>query len=290
MIQGNVPHDDVDTGNPLKIGGKAASGTPTAVSNGDRVNAWFNLNGALKTDPTGTTSQPVTFTTPVPVTGDTAHDAPDTGSPIKIGGKASSGTPTAVANGDRVDAWLGLNGQVRTDPTGATTQPVSIAATVSVQGDVAHDGVDSGNPIKIGGKTVATATAPTAVATGDRTDAVFDRHGKQLVDPNPANPLYVHDTITTTTPVDQIAAPGANKAIVVRSYMIKAAGSNAGTTRLTLQFDTASDPIFSSIESPGGGGALMGKWVGPTNKKLTATVGTASRTGDFHVAYEVMDV
>lgn len=42
---GDVAHDAADNGNPLKIGGKAASSTPTAVTAGDRVNAYFDLSG-----------------------------------------------------------------------------------------------------------------------------------------------------------------------------------------------------------------------------------------------------
>lgn len=43
--EGTVAHDDADSGNPVKIGGKAASSEPTAVTANDRVNAWFDLNG-----------------------------------------------------------------------------------------------------------------------------------------------------------------------------------------------------------------------------------------------------
>lgn len=43
---GGTPHDSVDSGNPLKIGGKASTTIPTAVAEGDRVNAWFSPNGA----------------------------------------------------------------------------------------------------------------------------------------------------------------------------------------------------------------------------------------------------
>jgi len=42
-----VAHDAVDTGDPLKIGGKASDVAPTAVVVGDRVNAWLDLNGRL---------------------------------------------------------------------------------------------------------------------------------------------------------------------------------------------------------------------------------------------------
>lgn len=42
-----VAHDAADSGSPAKIGGYASTTPPTAVSAaGDRVNAWFTLNGA----------------------------------------------------------------------------------------------------------------------------------------------------------------------------------------------------------------------------------------------------
>lgn len=44
---GNVAHDAVDSGNPLKFGGKAASSLPSAVADGDRVDAYYDLNGRL---------------------------------------------------------------------------------------------------------------------------------------------------------------------------------------------------------------------------------------------------
>lgn len=42
----------------------------------------------------------------VTVEGDTAHDAADTGDPVKIGGRARTAHPTAVANNDRVDGYF----------------------------------------------------------------------------------------------------------------------------------------------------------------------------------------
>lgn len=48
----------------------------------------------------------------------------------------------------------------------------------SVSGDVAHDGVDAGEPVKIGGK--ALNAQPTAVAANDRVNAMFDIYGRQV--------------------------------------------------------------------------------------------------------------
>lgn len=47
IVSGDVAHDAADSGNPIKIGGKAASSAPAAVSAGDRVNAYFDTAGRL---------------------------------------------------------------------------------------------------------------------------------------------------------------------------------------------------------------------------------------------------
>lgn len=48
-VSGDVAHDAVDAGEPVKIGGYAKAAAPTDVSaDGDRVNAWFDLAGRLQ--------------------------------------------------------------------------------------------------------------------------------------------------------------------------------------------------------------------------------------------------
>lgn len=48
---GNVAHDSVDSGNPIKIGGYASTSVPTSVSSGDRVNALFTVKGSMVASP-----------------------------------------------------------------------------------------------------------------------------------------------------------------------------------------------------------------------------------------------
>lgn len=50
IATGNVAHDAADSGNPLKIGGKARTTTPTAVAANDRVDAFFDEYGRLWTN------------------------------------------------------------------------------------------------------------------------------------------------------------------------------------------------------------------------------------------------
>jgi hypothetical protein len=53
--------------------------------------------------------------------------------------------------------------------------------TEEVVGNVAHDAVDSGNPVKIGGKAADPTSMPSAVAAADRVNAVYDLSGRAVV-------------------------------------------------------------------------------------------------------------
>lgn len=255
-VAGDRDHDETDAYQPIKIGGRAQSAIPTAVAANDRTNAYFDLNGRLAVFDGG-----LSLTTDSLTEGSTGATAPTTGS--LIGAKVNTSAPTysdghmqplsmdtsgalrvtgggtqytddaALANGagsgtlmlghsgSNVRAILtettgavvvsdgGISFGVTTDSegtTGATTgtiaglaggavttaAPTYTTATmnalsldtsgnlrVAPSGNIAHDGVDSGNPLKIGGK-VSTAT-PTAVANADRTDAWFDEFGRIVV-------------------------------------------------------------------------------------------------------------
>lgn len=49
VVIGDIAHDAADSGSPIKLGGKAATSIPAAVSNADRVNAYFDEYGRLHT-------------------------------------------------------------------------------------------------------------------------------------------------------------------------------------------------------------------------------------------------
>ena len=121
-IEGDVAHDGVDSGNPVKVGGKARVGTPANVADADRVDAWFTNRGAFVVD------------------GGRLHDETDIGGPIKIGGKASSSAPSAVAASDRVDAYFDTSGRL------AVFTDVALPAGTNAIGKLAaNSGVDIGD-------------------------------------------------------------------------------------------------------------------------------------------------
>ncbi len=111
------------------------------------------------------------------VAGDVAHDAADSGSPIKMGGKASTSRPTPVADGDRVNAWMGLDGRVVTSPGATGAEIHSLAARTGTPTFVLQTNPGSRGVYIIVYVTAVTSTpsvtpqlyllTPTATATSD---------------------------------------------------------------------------------------------------------------------------
>lgn len=69
-----------------------------------RVTIANNSTGVVSVDDNGGTLTVDGTVTASNCTGSVAHDSADSGNPVKIGGKARTANPTAVANNDRVDA------------------------------------------------------------------------------------------------------------------------------------------------------------------------------------------
>lgn len=191
--QGHAAHDEADDGNPVKVGYYAKATAPSAVADGDIVNAWADQNGRqqvgsdetfgtpasavptkgvmacgtdgtnarhVKTETDGTVHVKIISTATQQIEGDTAHDAADAGKPVKIGAKANAEEPAAVtAENDRANIGTDLYGNLRS------------------VGNMAHSTADRGNPVKVGGK--ASASEPVAVDENDRVNTMHDLYGNQ---------------------------------------------------------------------------------------------------------------
>lgn len=164
------------------------------------------------------------------VQGDVAAGSTDSGNPVKVGGIARDTAPTAVANGQRTNAWYGRNGQQATlivDGAGniVKVQTANAAAfgaddyAVSTrginynydgatfwlqkgdsnglfnQGNIANGVAESGNPLLVGG--TANTSFPSAVNPGARARAWFNQNGAQMA-----------ASVTANAPAD--ATTGAN--------------------------------------------------------------------------------
>jgi hypothetical protein len=99
---------------------------------------------------------------------------------------------------------------------------------VAAAGGVAHDGADSGNPVKVGGRARSSEIA--AVSSDDRSDFITDLVGKQIVLPyaNPENFVSgaITSAMTSTTSTSLIGAPGSG----LRNYITQITVSNSHAT------------------------------------------------------------
>ena len=109
----------------------------------------------------------------------------------------------------------------------------------SVSGDVAHDGVDAGEPVKVGGR--ADTTFQTAVADGDRVNALFDVYGVQQVRGDHPNKWSYHENSSSAlTDASVQAAPGAGLSVYITDIML----SNGAATALNLFIEEGASTVL----------------------------------------------
>src|SRR3990167_9491260 len=102
------------------------------------------------------------------------------------------------------------------------------ASAQQVQGNIAHDTGDAGNPIKIGAIAIAHGTNPTAVAAADRTNVYSNRAGIPFVIGGHPNIITAEYRATTAQTNDDIlGAIGAGTKYVIT--MIAVAADKANT-------------------------------------------------------------
>lgn len=119
-------------------------------------------------------------------------------------------------------------------------------------GDVAHDGVDSGNPMKIGAKAIAHGTNPTAVAAADRTDLYANRAGIPFVlNGHPNHKCAVYNTTAAGTDDPLIAVVSAGTKIVVTGYQISLDEATTVGVAVRIGFGTANVPALGASAADG---------------------------------------
>lgn len=188
--------------------------------------------------------------------------------PLMGAGNTGTGSPRVTIATDQATIPVSL----ASVPSHAVTNAGTFAVQAASAGDVAHDGVDSGNPIKMGGK--ATNVEPTAVsATGDRANFITDMVGKQIILPyaNPEN--FVSGAITTamtgTTSTSLIAAPAAG----LRNYITQITVSNAHATvgtDVVIQDGSGGTTLYTIPAAAVYGGAVL-TFPTPLRQPTTAT-------------------
>ncbi len=131
--------------------------------------------------------------------------------------------------------------------------------TTDTAGDIAHDAVDSGNPVKVGAIASNSIEGRTQVANADRTDAVADLNGVLLQRPHTTleEAIAERDSITSGTSTafaGAFAAPGAGNHLYVTAMSV----ANTSSTDTFIDFqDGASGTVIWTMSLPANGGANM---------------------------------
>lgn len=247
--------------------------------------------------------------------GNTAHDAAAASiNPLLVGLYASAAAPSDVsADNDAVRAWALRSGAQCIQPTfagilgvagngasGTGVQRVTIAndstgvlATVSTVttvgtltgGGVAHDGVDSGNPIKTGARAALTLSNDTMVADGDRADNVSDADGAQIVrNQFPLGDLIserVSNTDGASTALSNFAAVAST-----RSYITAISVYNSSSTDGYIDFrDGTGGSVLFTVPLPALGGAILPAGAAPYFRTTANTALAFDVSGALSTVY-----
>jgi len=230
----------------------------------------------LRVDPTGTTTQPVSGTV-------TANLAAGTNNIGDVDVLTVNGVAPAFGSGVRgatvQRVTVATDDVVPASQSGTwTVQPGNTANTtawlVDPRGNVAHDGADSGNPVKVGLKATTSLAGLTLVANADRTDVFAGVDGVQITRPHANLEDLLQDRAadtggTSTAFAGGFAAPGAG--IRLWATMVIVHNSNTTTTGSVDIRDGAAGSVLAAIPAPANGGAIV-----PFQTPLKFTANTAA--------------
>lgn len=250
----------------------AVTGTVTATGS-VTVSGSVAVTGGI----IGTITNSVAVTGTVTATGSVAI----TGGTI---GTITNSVASTVANGANIT--LGAIADAAWDGASTTTSSVVAllkkiyAGTLTIGGDVAHDGVDAGNPVKYGGK--AATAPPAAVSAADRVNAQFDIYGKQVVLSGGLREDRANQqtSVSTTTETVVVTADATYK---LDLYGLTLANTSASACKVTVKDGTAGTTRFV-FQVPAGD--TRGFMVDPSgackqsaaNANWTVTCGTSVST------------
>lgn len=222
---------ETNTENHIDVGAKnlVFNGTTWDRSRGDATNGMLvNLGTNNDVTITGTVDVSVQNAS-IPVT--------DNGGSLTVDGSVSvSNFPATQAVSGTVTIQDGGN-TITVDGT------VTVTDGLNIEGTVAHDSADTGNPVKIGFQ--ASSTLPTAVATGDRVNGVADLYGRQLVaNIDDGMQVWKGANYTTTQTGTDIWTPSAGKRIGITYLAISSYGTTAA--RVIIWLGASGDTAYTA--------------------------------------------
>ncbi len=171
-----------------------------------------------------------------------------------------------------------------------------------IAGDIAHDGVDSGNPVLQGRRTIAHGTNPTAVAAADRSVLYANRAGIPFQIGGHPNVITRSHLIAHSDGAQTNAAlltVGAGAKAVITEISVLADGTNPAAAAIKIGFGTATISASSLAGtvgivlegslaanyrlSRGNGSGIIA--IGADNEDLRVTCDDPGNAGNWRVTY-----
>lgn len=165
-------------------------------------------------------------------------------------------------------------------------QATASSLNAQVVGNIAHDGVDAGNPIKIGGRAVAHGATPTAVAVADRTDLLTNRVGIPFIIGGHPNVVTFEAAYTAAQTDTAIVTVATGAKIVVTQIQATCDNANTVDVGLRVGFGTANTPTTTGVVlthpgiaagsgvSRGDGSGIIGVGADDADLRITSEVPT----------------
>lgn len=275
------------------------TGTITGTVAVTQSGAWSVNSGSTvyRTDGSATT-QPVSGTfwqATQPISGSISNtsfiatQAIDSALGASVSIKGSSNTVSAAQSGTwtvqpgntaNSTAWLVDPSHAVDSSLNASVSIKGSSNTVTAVGNVANDGVDSGNPVKIGG--IARTSYQTAVADADRVDMQADSEGKQVVMPYAIPALWTSGTtaaMTGTATTVLISSGGASINTYVTHLLCVNSHATVGTVILIRNGTSIKYTGYAVAAGGGFSVTLPTPLVGASNTQWSAeNVTTGSNT------------
>jgi hypothetical protein len=171
-------------------------------------------------------------------------------------------------------------------------------AAPSVEGDVAHDAVDSGNPVKVGGVAVAHSASPTAVAAADRARWIFNRDGIPFVLCGHPNVVTLRANYTAAQTNAAIVTIASGK-LVVTEISVLASNANTANVQVRIGFAAATTPTTTGVVlthpgvaagsgySRGNGSGILGVGADGEDLRITSSVPTSGSIDVLVTYFEI---
>lgn len=250
-----------DNGGSLTVDGTVAVSAVTSITNVVHVDdntGSLTVDGTVAVSSVGGTVASTQSGTWTVQPGNTANTTA-----WKVDGSAVTQPVSGTVTANQGGTWTVQPGNTANTTAwkvdgSAVTQPVSIATNQPV-GTVAHDGVDSGNPLKIGAKAISSLKTTTLVSSADRTDNQSDLDGAVIDRAQfPLGDLLserVSDTGGSSTAFTNFSAVASTKNYITGATVYR---TDAGTSLAYVDFrDGTAGSILWSLPLPPNGGAVL---------------------------------